>query len=218
MINWKKVIIWIATGSIAIVVASVSFCILETYYERWRAKQFLEIYTSLKPGVTTETETRSALHRFGHGEESTRQGERFSASQWDENTNQRLVAMGRAYVFNNRTLRYLRLGVPAEIESILYFRDGILVVKYANFKQGWGNCCMIIIKEANKQFEGIPEAEQNRDGLRISHRWYPDWIYLQVYPDAYEASRKRAYNIDLSCMTSLHGCKSVEELLPISAK
>lgn len=201
----NKAIKVVVIGLVAAFIVAVSYCAAYPFYERWRATKFINTVAQLRPGITTESQVRAALRSYHQGAEG------LVATHWDIPSNQILKATGYGYQFFNKELSALHLSKPAELSASLFFRDGVLALKTVSLQKGSGTCCLVLIKEADQAFYDGP-----KDGGSISVDKRGDPVMemiVNLRPDASDEDRRKAYGLNLGCLSSLSQCDSAISLL-----
>lgn len=201
----KKAIKIVVTGLIAGCIVAACYCAAYPFYERWRAAKFIDIVAQLKPGVTTESQAREALRSYRP------ETEQLVTTHWDIALNQTIKATGYGYQFANKGFSSLHLSEPAELNASLFFREGVLALKTVSLQKGSGTCCLVLVKEADKAFDDGPK---NEDLVSVEKRGDPaSEIIVNLRPDASDEDRRKAYRLNLRCLTSISRCDSANSLL-----
>jgi hypothetical protein len=200
-VGMKKKIKIVVLAGCAVV---LSYCAAYPIYERWRATKLIEEIAQLKPGATTESQVREALHSYRPGTEQ------LVTTHWDVTSNQTIRATGYGYRFANTELSRLHLAKPAALNVSLFFRDGVLELKMVSLQVGSGTCCLVLVKEADK---ALDESPQNGGSMSVDKRGDPaSEIIVNLRFDASDEERRRAYRLNLRCLSSTSDCDSANSL------
>jgi hypothetical protein len=201
----KKAIKIVVIGLITACIAAVCYCVAYPFYQRWRATNFINAVAQLRPGITTELQAKEALRSYH------RSAEGLVATRWDTASDQTHRATGYGYQFFNKELSALHLTKPAELSASLFFRDGVLALKTVSLQKGSGACCLVLIKEADQAFYDGP-----KDGgsISVDKRGDPtSEMIVNLRPEASDEDRRKAYGLNLGCLSSVSQCNSAISLL-----
>lgn len=183
---------------------AISYCAAYPIYEQWRAAKFIDEIAQLKPGVTTESQVREALQSYRPG------SEQLVTTHWDVASNQTIRATGYGYQFANKELSTLHLAKPATLSASLFFQNGVLALKIVSFQVGSGTCCLVLVKEADKGFD---ESPQNGGSISVDKRGDPaSEIIVNLRFDVSDEERRKAYRLNLGCLSSTSRCESANSL------
>lgn len=210
----RRASFWIAGGIILCGIAFVSTCFVQSIFESWRARNFLRIISTMRPGTTSEAEAQNALRSYGSGAESTLAGERLLSRVWDEKSRSFLEANGRGYSFGNSGLRLLHLADEKTIDGTLFFRQGRLVLTFASQTESGNSECYVRIRDAARDFNDLPSPQGN-EAITLDERGNPvSLILVNVYPKAAQSDRSKAYALNPSRLTSSFPCRDARNLIP----
>jgi hypothetical protein len=209
---WIKGRCILRNGAIGLTIACtlvVAFCAAYSVYEQRQAREFLGVFADLKPGVTSDARVKEDLQSFRPA------GSQLQARQWNLANNRFNVAYGYGYEFNNEPLAFFHLARHVKLDASLYFRDGILVAKLATLEKDTGACCLAAVKETSAGFGGSPNSNCKPDsGACVERRGNPPGeLLVEIEPGASEEDRRRAYQFNLGCLTSLTECQSASDLI-----
>jgi hypothetical protein len=184
---------------------AVSYCAAYPIYERWRVATFIDEIAQLKPGVTTESQVRETLHSYRPGTEQ------LVTTHLDAASNQTIRATGYGYQFANNELSSLHLAKPAVLSASLFFRNGVLALKMVSLQIKSGTCCLVLVKEADKAFD---ESPQNGGNISVDKRGDPaSEIIVDLRFDASGEEHRKAYSLNLGCLSFTSECDSANSLL-----
>ena len=202
----KRAIKIVAIGLIAGCAVAACYSAANSFYERWRAAEFIDKVAQLTPGITTESQARNALRSYHP------RSEQLVATHWDVTLNQTIRATGYGYMFANRVLSTLHLSKPVELSASLFFRDGVLALKTVSLQKESGTCCLVVVKEADNAFD---ESPKNAGSLSVEKRGNPvSEIIVNLRSDASDEDRRRAYGLNLGCLSSISSrCDSANGLM-----
>jgi hypothetical protein len=188
-------------------VALVSFptlCVLQAYYERWKAQKLVEDLQYLNVGVTSEQEALRIFSEFHP--DTQRMGGRIGG----------LNVEGPGYSANNHGMALLHMEPPAQIGVSLFFYKGLLVAKNAGFDRGKGRvCCSVDISEETAEFSTFPPTMMP-NGIHIEERGngVAELVIVHIDHRVSADARKIIYGFNYSCLTAISGCKDADDLLP----
>lgn len=201
----KKAIKTVFWGSVAICTVAACYYAAYPLAERWRASRFIAIVAQLKPGVTTESQAREALRSYRP------EPEQAVTTHWDIASNKTIRATGYEYLFSDKRFFDLQLSQRGELSAGLFFEGGILALKTMSLQKGSGTCCLVLVKEADRAFD---ESPPDKDAVSVDRRGDPaNQIIVNLRPDASDEDRRKAYRLNLSCLSSLSRCDSADSLL-----
>lgn len=210
----RKAWFWIAGGIILCGLACVFICVAQSIFESWRARNFLRIISTMRPGTTTEAEALNALRSYGPGAESDSSGDRLLARVWDESSRSFLEGNGRGYRFNNSGLHLLHLADKKTIDGTLFFRQGKLVLTLAIQAESGNPECIARVRDAARDFNDLPEPKGG-EAMTLDERGSPvTLILVNIDPSAEQADRSKAYALNPSRLTSLFTCRDARDLTP----
>lgn len=206
----RRLVFYAITGVIlALLITGVYLSASQAYHERALAERFVGIFTSFKVGVTTEAEVQNILRPFSPRIESVKAKRNSEESLGDPE--ERLYRVE----FANGGLTTMHLADPAKFSTGLIFHNGTLVTKVAALKRVGNHFCMAVVSEAVEEFSIHPPKESIHDGISVNEGGNPaDLMHVRLYSDASEEVRKKAYEFNLSYLTSFSGCTNAHELLP----
>lgn len=205
---------WIAGGVILCGFACVSICITQSIFESWRARNFLGIISTMRPGTTTEADALNALRGYGAGAQSASTGERLIARVWDESSRSFLDADGRIYSFGNSGLRLLHLADKRTVAGTLFFRQGKLVLTLAMQTESGDPACLVSVRDAARDFSDLPDHKSG-EAVTLDERGSPvALILVSVYPNAAQSERSKAYALSPGRLASLFPCHDARDLIP----
>jgi hypothetical protein len=214
----RKAWFWVAGGMILCGLACVSICIGQSMFEGWRARNFLRLISTMRPGTTTEANALDALRSYGPGTDSTQAGERLLARVWDESSGSFLEANGKGYNFSNSGLHLLHLADRKAIDGTLYFRQGKLVLIFASQIESGNPECFVRVRDAARDFNDLPDP-QDGDAITVDERGSPiTLILVNVYPSATQSDKSKAYAFNPRRLTSLFPCHDARTLIPHLSK
>jgi hypothetical protein len=202
----KKGIKILVIGLIAACTVAACYCLVYPLFERWRATKFIDTIARLKPGVTTESQAREALRSYRPGREG------LLATHWDIESNQTIKALGYGYLFSNKGFSTLHLSKPTQLSASLFFRGGVLALKTVSLEKASDTCCLVLVKEADQAFYDGP---RNGGSISVERRGNPvSEIIVNLRSDASDEDRRRAYRLNLCCLSLMSRCDSANSLLP----
>lgn len=195
-----RTIIKTSASVLGLLLISLSACISYSFYVSRKAEKCLTALQQLRLGSSTEEEALQALQPFQRFEvagTATIDGKDYSR---------------RVYLFKNDGLHLLGIFHPALFQVSLTFRDRVVFERSASFYQEPSH--EVITRESIAGLSQNPNLAEYSSGMMVGV--YDPPVRMDIFLDtrASAADRKAAYQFNLACFSSLHGCSSVYEILP----
>jgi len=182
------------------VVVGACGCVFHSFHVRREAEACLSAIRQIRVGSSTVESADDALQPLRKYEKSETQqidGERY---------------LTYSYRFENNGLHLLGLFRPTGFEASLVVHDGLVVARGAGFIQDpfqMVNSHESIIGLFRNQL-----LDQSTSGVHVDGTDPPYRTEVFINSRASEADRKAAFDYNLSCFTSVTGCRSLDEILP----
>lgn len=186
---------WSLLFAAVVIVVAASFLMI--YYNRHQAKNLLESLSSLDVGRTTDLQARELLKPFS----------RYLSKQERAYTQ---------YQFTNGILGTLHLAPKTSVSVEVAFENGVVVEKSLHYfeEPRCGGFLQEVMKHSHFDDERPQAGSGDRSIYVGSSVPSPDFI-MQVRDntDVPLARRRLDWQVDLTCMTTMGGCRDPRKVL-----
>lgn len=210
MLQRKTKALRIAVAALGVVFVLLLVGLAESYYERFQAQNLISILSDIQVGATTESHAKEATKQF---------------SYFNQHPNGSVISNTKVtsdyFIFENRAYWWLHLAPPKRTEISIDYADGIVRSKTASYYEGPGYGGVIN--------EELQHTGTNRDLIRAEaggryaacnhgipiRNCTAECYQIVVHEDVTVplARRRLDWQIDLSCMTSIGGCRDVRKIM-----
>ena len=176
-----------------VVVASFSM----SYYNRMQATKMLEVLSSLEVGHTTDVHAREVLKPFS----------RYLSGQ---------ESAYAQYQFTNGVFGVLHLAPRTSVSAEVAFENGVVVEKSLNYfeEPRCGGVLQEVLKHSHFDDERPHAGNGDRYFYVGSSVPSPDFIMkVRDNTDVPSARRRLDWQVDLTCMTTMGGCRDPRKVL-----
>jgi hypothetical protein len=190
------------------IVAVVFSCVLlltlagiaESYYERMQADKFVALLSSVRVGYTAEADVRKVIQPFSRFLDPHHDTDNAGNDQYDQ------------YGFRNRAFGFLHLSPFVTVWITLDYKNGVVVEKSVQYYEE--PRCSGVVTETVQQKAGAESAERDREVYLSSS--VPSPVFIMKVRDNLavpSVRRQLDWQIDLSCMTAMGGCRDPRKVL-----
>ena len=183
--------------------------IAESYYERFQAQKLISVLSDIQVGATTESHAREITKRFSYFNHP----DRYAISNTKVTSDY--------FTFENRAFRWLHLAPAKWTHISIEYANGIVRSKNALYYEmpGYSGYVNEEIPHTGTIMDAYRAAENGRR-LSVNHSEYippdlSDCSMLIIHEDTTVplARRQLDWQIDLSCMTSIGGCRDARKVM-----
>jgi hypothetical protein len=178
--------------------------IAESYYERMQAGKLVALLSSVRVGYTTEADARKAIQPFSRFLDPHHDTNIAGNDQYDQ------------YGFRNRAFRLLHLSPFVTVWITLDYKNGVVVEKSVQYYEE-PRCSGVVtetVQQAVPENAGAESAGRDREVYLSSSVPSPVFIMkVRDNPSVPSVRRKLDWQIDLSCMTTMGGCRDPRRVL-----
>ena len=233
----RKIAGTLAAIAFVLVLIPVSSILVTSWYSRWEASRLLAAARTIRPGISTEAETRQTLSQFeryvSHGHEEISFHSWYSINardsydvpnypDWVSHVAPHLPDWINEHIW---FLPYTSFSVSPWFKNgqliVLEFRemqprrDGIH--PYAAIVRVFSTSTEMDVPELPGDFTGfhvshIQEVQVDENGKHIGSAWMSRQ-YISLDERASPEQFARSFNFNLSCLTSLLGCDDARKIL-----
>jgi hypothetical protein len=205
----KTKILRVVVAALGVVFILLLAGLAESYYERFRAQKLISTLSDIQVGVTTESHAKEITKRFSyfnHADEYVKSNEKPTFD---------------FFVFENRAFRWLHLAPAKWTKISIDYANGIVRSKNALYYEmpGYSGYVNEEIPHTGTIMDAYRAAENGRR-LSVNHSEHipPDpfeCYMLTLHEDTTVplARRQLDWQIDLSCMTSIGGCRDARKVM-----
>jgi hypothetical protein len=190
-------------GLLAFVAVALCALFVLTIHQRHRTAAFLREFTSLQIGTTTFVEAQDLANRYGAKASGVRLQDPCSMHD---------CAFG--FVFKNWLLNHLQRQREISLAAGITVKDGCVVSRELDYS--------ILATSGDRQFMYIlfdrvtPENDKGyaiKQGM-VNAQGMAHIIEVHLGSNVSAEVRKRAYSVDLACLSRVNGCDSLRDILP----
>ncbi|MBZ5658728.1 MAG: hypothetical protein LAO56_26105 [Acidobacteriia bacterium] len=189
-------------GLLAFIALAACALFVLTIHQRHRAAAFLREFASLQIGATTFAEAQDLANRYGA---------KASGSRLKDPCSMKDCAFG--FVFKNWLLNHFQRQREISLAAGITVKDGYVISKQLDYSicATSGDRFMYIL------FDRVtPEKDKGyaiKRGM-INPQGMASVIEVDLGSNASAEVRKRAYSVDLACLSRVSGCDSLRDILP----
>jgi hypothetical protein len=187
-----------------VVVAAFALFVLVTY-QRHRASVFLHDFASLQIGKPTFAEVQNLARRYGA---------KASGSRLQDPCSMHDCVFD--FIFKNWLLNHLQGQRQISLTASVVVKDGYVTGSELDYS--------ILATSADRQFMYLlfdrmtPESDRGyaiKQGM-VNAQGMAHIVEVHLGPNVSAEVRKRAYSVDLGCLSRVNGCNSLGDILPVN--
>lgn len=193
----------IKLGAIALCIGAIigaCGCVFRSFQVRGEAEACLSAIRQIRVGSSTvknADEVLQSLRKYEKDETQLIDGGKY---------------LTYSYRFENKGAHLLGIIHPTGFEASLVFHDGVVVARGAGFIQDPFH--MVNSHESTAGLFHNQLLDQSTVGVFVDETDPPYRIEVFINSRASETDRKAAFDYNLSCFTSVIGCRSLDQILP----
>lgn len=176
--------------------------IVESYYERMQAGKLVALLSSVQVGYTTEADVKKVIQPFSRFLDPHHDTDKAGNDQYDQ------------YGFRNRAFGLLHLSPFVTVWITLDYKNGVVVEKSVQYYEE--PRCSGVVTETAQQTEKADTESTGRDREIYVGSSVPSPVFIMKVRDNLAvpfARRQLDWQIDLSCMTTMGGCRDPRKVL-----
>lgn len=175
-----------------------------------RAGAFLQEITKVEVGRSTFEEAKIIARKYD------------GIPWWVNNNSMRCnyEACRFRFVFENKPLTSLRVVPWTAVIAEISVRNGTITSQEINYVRGANRPLYYTVRESAPPASDTeePQARSGMIGLnrlKVDKQGIPSVLVVELHPSNSPDQRRRAYALNLSCLSALFGCNSPSAIFPI---
>ena len=179
--------------------------IAESYYERMQAGKLVALVADMQVGYTTEADARKIAQLFSRYRDPHPDKDSAKVDSYEE------------YGFKNRAFAFLHIAPPKFLWVVIGYKNDVVAEKSVQYFEE-PRCSGVVTETAQQAASGMadkpnPRAVIEKFTLAVLCRHAVFTMKVRDNLAVPSARRQLDWQIDLSCMTTIGGCRDPRKVL-----